>query len=99
MRLHRVTKKGDTKYCENRKTFQPSDGNEVMVPFQQFGEDSEWRMRWPHFKVGVEWKDVEALIATFSGMGNPKARRIKRALKLASALEVFMKKQAGPQSN
>jgi len=69
------------------------------VPFGYFGEGDE-RVRWPHFKVVVDRSDVEALIAKFHQMKHPRALRIKKAVKIAAALERFMKEEeASPQSN
>ena len=101
MLLCRTTRDGNTQHCEHRKSFHRSEGLSecVNVPFGYFGEGDE-RVRWPHFKVVVDWSDVEALIAKFHQMKHPKALRIKKAVKIAAALERFMKEEeASPQSN
>jgi hypothetical protein len=99
MRLCRTTRKGDPKHCENREGLHLDSSGRVTVKFNRFGEDSDWRSRWPNFTVDVDWKDVEALIAKFQGMGHPKALRIKEALKVAVAIEKFVKKTSSPQSS
>jgi len=95
MLLCRTTRDGNTQHCEHRKSFHRSEGLSecVNVPFGYFGEGDE-RVRWPHFKVVVDWSDVEALIAKFHQMKHPKALRIKKAGKIAAALERFMKEEA-----
>ena len=92
MRLYRTTKDGESKHCEDRRRLK-QDGNIVCVEFGHFGKDRDDPERWHHFKVCVDWKDIEALIVKFQEMGNLKARRIKKALRVASALEQFAGKK------
>lgn len=89
MRLCRTTNKGKTRHCEYRKSFEQGPGC-VDVKFTYFGEENESRQKWSHFLVGMDWQDVEALIAKFQEMGHPKALRIKNALKVVACLKTFI---------
>jgi len=58
------------------------------VDFRSFGAGSE---RFSDFIVSLDWEDVEAIIQTFTDMGNIEAIRTKRARRLAAAMEEFAK--------
>ena len=57
----------------------------AYVDFKKVSGETHW------FKVSLDWPDVEALIAVFSEMGHPSARRLHRASKLAASVEELVK--------
>jgi hypothetical protein len=57
-------------------------GNELIAKFDRFGNGA----RRSDFEVGVDWSDVEKLIAEFSRAKHPAAMEFESALELARAL-------------
>lgn len=58
-----------------------ADG-EVVAKFDRFGNGA----RRSDFEVGIDWQDVERLIAHFSQAKYPEAMALESALKLANTL-------------
>jgi hypothetical protein len=59
-------------------------GDELVAKFDRFGNGA----RRSDFEVGVDWSDIEQLIAQFSRAKHPAALELKSALELARALAI-----------
>jgi hypothetical protein len=59
-------------------------GTEARIDFSEFGAGSE-RFSW--FEIRLGWEDVETIISAMAGNGHAGAIRVRKALKLADAVE------------
>lgn len=57
---------------------------EAHIDFREFGAGSE-RFSW--FEIRLGWEDVEAIIGVMADKGHPGASRVRKALKLADAVQ------------
>jgi hypothetical protein len=59
-------------------------GVEAHIDFREFGAGSE-RFSW--FEIRLGWEDIEIIINSMAEKGHADAIRVRRALKLADAVE------------
>lgn len=65
-----------------------SHGTDAFIDFQKFGNGSE-RYNW--LRIVLEWEDIVAIVKEMADEKHEGALRIQKALRLADALEDFLK--------